>query len=101
MIFGFDAAFFYKPEQIIFSNLANKITVCRFDERKKYQRKSRLSLHYNYTIKVVLFYLKRVNINMYLKVPKFSDARNFAIMYLKFKKRGQTFAYFFKKMQME
>ena len=26
----------------------------------------------------------------YSKVPKFSDARNFAVIYLKFKQRGQT-----------
>ena len=33
----------------------------------------------------------------YCKVPKFSDARNFAVIHLKFKQRGQTFGYFVKK----
>ena len=37
----------------------------------------------------------------YRKIPKFSDAKNFAVIYLKFKQRGQTIAYFVKKMQME
>ena len=30
------------------------------------------------------------NINKYRKVPKFSDAINFAVIHLKFKQRGQT-----------
>ena len=32
----------------------------------------------------------------YCKVPKFSDARNFAVIYLKFKERGQSLKYFIK-----
>ena len=34
----------------------------------------------------------------YLKVPKFSDAINFAVVHLKFKQRGQTLGYFVKKI---
>ena len=34
---------------------------------------------------------------VYRKVPKFSEARNFAVIYLKFKQRGQTLRYFVKK----
>ena len=30
----------------------------------------------------------------YRKVSKFSDARNFAVIYLKFKQKGQTLVYF-------
>ena len=37
----------------------------------------------------------------YRKIPKFSDANNFAVIYLKFKQRGQTFGNFVKKVQME
>ena len=37
----------------------------------------------------------------YRKVPIFWDAKNFAVIYLKFKRRGQTLGYFVKKMQME
>ena len=36
-------------------------------------------------IDVLTQYMQR-----YRKVPKFSDARNFAVIYLKFKQRGQT-----------
>ena len=32
----------------------------------------------------------------YRKVPKFLDAKNFAVIYLKFKQRGQTLRYFVK-----
>ena len=34
---------------------------------------------------------------IYHKLQKFSDARKFAAMYLKFKQSGQTFGYFVKK----
>ena len=34
----------------------------------------------------------------YRKVPKFSDAINFAVSHLKFKQRGQTLGYFVKKI---
>ena len=37
----------------------------------------------------------------YRKVPKFSDTKIFAVIYLKFKQRGQTLGSFVKKMQME
>ena len=37
----------------------------------------------------------------YCKVPKFSDARNFAVIDQNFKQRGQTLGYFVKTMQME
>ena len=37
----------------------------------------------------------------YRKVPKFSDTRNFAVIHLKFKQRGQTLRYFVKNMEME
>ena len=36
-----------------------------------------------------------------IKVPNFLTPENFAVIYLKFKQRGQTLAYFIKKMQME
>ena len=32
--------------------------------------------------------------NVYCKVPKFLDTRIFAVIYLKFKQRGQTFSVF-------
>ena len=38
---------------------------------------------------------------IYHKVPKFSDARNFAVINLKFKQRGKTWRYFVKNMRME
>ena len=37
----------------------------------------------------------------YRKVPKFSDTRNFAVIYLKFKQWDQTLVYFVENMQME
>ena len=42
-----------------------------------------------------------VQLELYRKVPKFADVRNFAVNYLKFKQRGQTIEYFAQKMQME
>ena len=33
----------------------------------------------------------------YRKVPKFLDAKNFAVIYLKFKQRGQTVGFFHQK----
>ena len=35
------------------------------------------------------------------KFLNFWEASKFAVIYLKFKKRGQTFGYFMEKMQME
>ena len=35
------------------------------------------------------------------EVPKFSDAKNFAAIYLQFKQRGQILGYIVKKMQMD
>ena len=43
----------------------------------------------------------KVHRGMYCKVPKFSDATNFAAIYIKFKQRSQILGYFVKKMQME
>ena len=39
--------------------------------------------------------------NIYPKIPKFLDTRNFAVIHLKFKQRDQTGRYFVKNMQME
>ena len=39
--------------------------------------------------------------NAYRKVPKFSDAKTFAVINLKFEQRGQTLGYLVKKTQME
>ena len=50
---------------------------------------------------VVQISTQPVSIGTYSKVPKFSDAKDYALIYLKFKQKGQTFAYFIKKMQME
>ena len=36
-----------------------------------------------------------------VKFPNFRTPENFAVIYLRFKKRGKTFGYFFKKTQME
>ena len=36
-----------------------------------------------------------------VKLLNFQTPENFAVNYLKFKKTGQTFGYFIKKMQME
>ena len=41
------------------------------------------------------------DIDTTVKLLNFWTPENFAVIYLKFKKRGQTFGYFVKKMQME
>ena len=43
-------------------------------------------------------YLK--GIDVYRKVPKFPTLENFAVIYLKFKRRDQILGFFIKKMQM-
>ena len=45
-------------------------------------------------------HIKYISIK-YRKGPKFSDTRNFAVIHLKFKQRGQTIGYFVKNMKME
>ena len=47
--------------------------------------------------KVLIFcHWQRTSLNIikYRKLPKFSDARNFAVIHLKFKQRGQTLRVF-------
>ena len=39
--------------------------------------------------------------NIAVNFLNFQTSENFAVIYLKFKQRGQTFGYFFKKMQIE
>ena len=54
-------------------------------------------------MKGTLTYMVNVRIyhTCYHKIPKFSDAKNFAVIYLKFKQRGQTLWHFVQKMQMK
>ena len=40
-------------------------------------------------------------VNITVKFLNFRTPENFAVNYLKFKKRGQSFVYFVKKIQME
>ena len=35
-----------------------------------------------------------LSVACFRKVPKFSDARNFAVIHIKFKQRGQTLGYY-------
>ena len=41
-----------------------------------------------------LFHIRIIKNIKYRKVPKFSDTKNFAVRYLKFKQSGQTLGYF-------
>ena len=56
-----------------------------------------LSEVHQYDVPQMLNYLFK----NYRKFPEFLDARNFAVINLKFKQTAKTLAYFIKKMQME
>ena len=58
-------------------------------------------LYIFWVLKTYKLFLKSKYQIYYRKVPKFSDARNIAVITLKFKQEGQTLGYFFEKMPVE
>ena len=74
-----------------------KSTIETFSEVKRRQWPTSADILYNKLVVPYIYF----SIHDYRKVPKFLDARNFAVIYLKFIQRGQTFGYYVKKIQRE